>query len=177
MKFVDKKHNFDVIKDINDSNIYKTLLESSDGVYVLTHDGFTFTINTDGVEICSKSDISIWPVFLVINEIELRQRFCLESIIVAGLFVGTKPNFDILMKPIVAQLKSLEYGLIMQQNNFSTKILRFYLLFGIFDKPARTSILNTKTSNGYFGCIKCLQPGQRYKTLEIKNKNGNYYKI
>ena len=104
----------------------------------------------NGAEIYSRSDISIWPMILVINEIELKKRFSLEYIIVAGLFVGSKQNFEILMKPIVAQLKSLEYGLLMKQNNFSKKILRFFLLFGVFDKPARASILNTKSSNGFY---------------------------
>ena len=89
MKFVNNKNDSEVIKDINYSKIYKQLLKSSDGVYVLINEGFTFTINTDGVEICSKSDISIWPIFLVLNEIELHKRFCLETIIVAGLFVGS----------------------------------------------------------------------------------------
>ena len=46
------------------------------------------------------------------------------------------------------------------------------MLFGLFDKPARASILNIKSSTGYSGCIKFLQTGQRYETLENKNKNG-----
>jgi hypothetical protein len=38
--------------------------------------------------------------------------------------------------------------------------LRSFLLFGIFDKPARALILSTNSSNGYFGCLKCQQKGE-----------------
>ena len=92
------------------------------------------------------------------------------------MFVGKKPNFNILLKPVIIQLNSLEYGLTVKQNNFANKVLRFFLLFGVFDKPARAEILNMKLSSGYYGCIKCLQIGKRYQTSKSKLKKG-FFKI
>ncbi len=62
----------------------------------------------------------------------------------------------------------LENGLII---NFGKKnIFKFFLLFGVYDKPARASLLNIKNSNGFYGCMKCLQRG---KSIKI-NKSNNF---
>ncbi len=42
----------------------------------------------------------------------------------------------------------------------------------IFDKPAKAAVLNMKSSNGFYGCTKCLQPGishREHKDGMIKN--------
>jgi hypothetical protein len=57
------------------------------------------------------------------------------------------------------ELKFLEIGQNFQINSTLRKILKFFLISGVFDKPARASILNIISSNGYYGCLKCLQPG------------------
>ncbi len=73
-----------------------------------------------------------------------------------GLYVGhQKPNIEKFFSPIVDQLYDLESGYI-----FGNNVYYFYLLNANFDKPARACILNTKSSIGYFGCIKCLQQGE-----------------
>jgi hypothetical protein len=41
----------------------------------------------------------------------------------------------------------------------SKKVIRFFLIIGVFDKPARASFFNIISSNGYYGCLRCLQPG------------------
>ena len=84
-----------------------------------------------------------------------------------ALFVGKKPDFNILLKPVVLQLKKLEYGVMMQQRNFSKKVLRFFLLFGVFDKPARGAILNMKLSTGYHGCLNVYKLEFGIKRLKV----------
>jgi hypothetical protein len=37
---------------------------------------------------------------------------------------------------------------------------KFYVLFGVFDKPARAEMLFMKQSTGYYGCLKCEEMGQ-----------------
>jgi hypothetical protein len=76
--------NPDRIADIYDGNKYKNILNSPIGQSILKKEAFTFLLNTDGVSICEKSNLTIWPVFLVINEIELQKRFCVDNIILAG---------------------------------------------------------------------------------------------
>ena len=34
-------------------------------------------------------------------------------------------------------------------------------MFGVFDKPARSLIININASNGYSSCIKCQQKGEQ----------------
>lgn len=72
------------ISDIVDGSIYQEFLHSAQGKCVLDGNGFTFSLNTDGANPSDKSSISLWPVFLVINEIPLEERYCIENIIIAG---------------------------------------------------------------------------------------------
>ena len=72
------------IEDIYDGEIYKELFASDIGYLFERNEAFSFSINTDGVSICDLSNITMWPIFLVINEIPLEKRFCLDNIIVAG---------------------------------------------------------------------------------------------
>jgi hypothetical protein len=77
----------DSIEDVCDGQIFKDLFKSEFSQLFETNQIFTFSINTDGISICDESNITIWPIFLVINEIPLEKRFCLDNIIVAGKFL------------------------------------------------------------------------------------------
>ena len=115
------------LRDITDGNVYKKFPK-----YQKTSSAkiFIFTLNTDGISLCEKSNLGNRPIYLAVNEIPINQRFCLENIIVAGFvkqlylfqfiyfffnaFLGLsvrmmKPNFDILLNPILKELKDLEY--------------------------------------------------------------------
>ena len=70
--------------DITDGNIYKNLLKTDDGKQISTKNAYTFTLNTDGIAVSFKSNLTIWPIYLVINEIPLEQRYCIDNIIIAG---------------------------------------------------------------------------------------------
>ena len=41
-------------------------------------------MNTDGIALAEKSNLSLWPIFLAINEIPIEERFCIDNVIVAG---------------------------------------------------------------------------------------------
>ena len=45
---------------------------------------FTLAINTDGIKFADKSSLSLWPVFLTINDLKIEERYSFENIIVAG---------------------------------------------------------------------------------------------
>lgn len=60
-------------EDIFDGSIYQEL--SRDGGPLSRPEGISFTINTDGVDDVFKSTkASLWPVYLVINELPPSQR-------------------------------------------------------------------------------------------------------
>lgn len=84
--------------------------------------------------------------------------------LIEGLAVGVeKPNFNIFLTPIVEELQQLQYGININQQN-----IKFFVIAGIFDKPARASILNIIQYNGFYGCVKCTQPGISYETSKGK---------
>lgn len=75
------------------------------------------------------------------------------------------------LNPIVKQLQTLEHGLILETNpgdSSSKKNVRFFLLASVYDKPAKAAVLNMKNSNGFWGCTKCLQPGESFTTENSK---------
>lgn len=142
------------IVDFKDGELYKHFSQSFSKTrfeYV-----YSFGINTDGISLCSKSCLSIWPIYITINEINKNWRFNQECVIHAGMYVGyQKPPIDKFFEPIVKQLLDLENGFFFDNN-----IYYFYLLNACFDKPARALVSNLNSSSGYFGCLKCLHPGE-----------------
>ncbi len=74
----------DIISDVSDGAIYRDFLRTSEGTRVRSGDGITFCMNTDGCNPSEKSAISLWPVFLSINEIPIGERYCIDNTIIAG---------------------------------------------------------------------------------------------
>lgn len=91
--------------------MYKQLLENESESII------TLTMNVDGIQPNKGSDQSIWPVLLVINEIERKRRYSLENTIIAGMWPGpSKPSrtqMCIFLKKIVLEL-ALEQGHLFQ---------------------------------------------------------------
>ena len=98
------KPNNDFVTDVIDGAIYQDFLnkENPDG----QKDCYTFTLNTDGINLCEKSNLSIWPVYLVVNEIAIEERFMPDNIIIAGNI----KQFTIKLKLILTKyLKNKEF--------------------------------------------------------------------
>lgn len=96
------------------------------------------------------------PVYILSfsKKLKLSYIFC---------FLGTavcegKPNMSELFRPIVAQLKKLEFGINIDIEN-QLQMFKFYTLIGSFDKQAKASVLNIVNSNGYHSCLKFTQRG------------------
>jgi len=144
-----------LILDVSDGELYKNLIDNEKIKVVFRSRIFTFLMNTDGLSVSDKSNITIWPVYFALNEIPINKRFCLSNIIVGGIGVGdTKPHLEFLFGPIITELKQLELG--TDFNNFN---IFSYVLMGVYDKPARADLLNIINSTGFSSCIKCLQIG------------------
>ena len=147
-----ENQNENLILDIKDGTIYKKFIKNFKNPANIN----SFMLNTDGISICDKSNLSIWPVYLAINELDIGKRFCINNIIIAGICVGhKKPSFSHFFEPIKKQLLDLEIGF-----NIDNRWFQFFLLFGIYDKPARSSMLNINGSTGYYSCCKCYQKGE-----------------
>ena len=84
---IDLLEESEFIRDFYDSDLYRAFLKTGEGKSILDGNGFTMSISTDGCNPSDKSKISLWPVYLTINEIPIGQRYCLENIIIAGKFI------------------------------------------------------------------------------------------
>ena len=82
-----------------------------------------------------------------------------------GISVGqSKPEFNFFMKPLVTALKNLEYGISLNIHGQIKDNIKFYVINGVYDKPARAAVLMMISSNGFYGCLICLQPGESIAT-------------
>ncbi|CAF0766894.1 unnamed protein product [Brachionus calyciflorus] len=156
------------IEDIYDGNIYKEYRKNL--VYnnnQLIEKNYSFILNTDGIELSQKSTISIWPVYLAINELPIQNRYFIDNILIAGILVsdGKPKSIDYFFDSIISSLRHLELGLLVD-----TEIYRFFTIFGVFDKPARALMLKTVSSNGHYGCLKCRDEG-----CVVSFKNGYHH--
>ncbi|RNA19059.1 hypothetical protein BpHYR1_034527 [Brachionus plicatilis] len=88
-------YNQDVISDVSDGEYYKyfkTNMPSNNSGF---ENNYSMTLNTDGIELSLKSNISVWPVYLSINEIPIQYRFYIDNILIAGSLIKyvTKKNY------------------------------------------------------------------------------------
>ena len=73
------------------------------------------------------------------------------------------------MEPLHHELKTLENGVtlkvILNDNKYSSKLVRAFLIAGTFDLPSRSLVAGTIQFTGKYGSIKCYQEGGSYKTV------------
>ena len=72
------------ISDLFDGEIYKKFSKNFD-IQQLDYI-FSMIFNTDGISVSDKSNISLWPVYFKIAEIDKDERFCFENTIIGGNF-------------------------------------------------------------------------------------------
>ena len=164
-RFTRTKRNIEQIEDIYDGLLYKKMMAA--GEILSDKNNLSLTWNVDGVPLFKSSKFSLWPFYLVVNELPIKLRAIKENVILAGLWFGeTKPNMTIFLKPIFSELRTLETEGIqvtspLQPDPFMSKVI---LLAGTCDLPAKCMVMNSIQFNGFFGCSKCLQPGISYQT-------------
>jgi len=79
------------IENIYDGRVYKRFF--SNGGFLDRKNNISFMWYSDGISIFRSSHFSIWPMYLVVNELPYRERVKKKNIILAGLFFGnSKPN-------------------------------------------------------------------------------------
>ena len=93
----------DSIEDIYDGEEYR---KHSDFFKSLAN--ISLICNTDGVSIFNSSNVSIWPIWLAINELPPILRFSRQNVLLAGLWYGEqKPPMSIYLKPLIDSVNTL----------------------------------------------------------------------
>lgn len=72
------------ISDVIHGEIYQSILKSHDGSSIKEKKAFTFMLNTDGINVSLKSKLTIWPIYLVINELPIEKLYCIDNVVIAG---------------------------------------------------------------------------------------------
>lgn len=71
-------------EDTKDGSLYRKWEKSITNLDQKIVRNYTFIINTDGIQVAEKSKLSLWPVYLALNELPIGERYCLDKIIIAG---------------------------------------------------------------------------------------------
>ena len=158
----------DFITDITDGHEYRKLQEAG-GFLCLPSNNVTFTFFTDGIPLFKSSKVSLWPVYLVINELPPNERFLRKNMILWGLWQGVaKPRMNTYFKKLITDLSDIyTNGVLLSVNNTSV-ICKAMLVVLTMDLQARAYVLNMTQHNGECGCVFCEQPGE-----VVKKGKGN----
>lgn len=155
----EKKSNDGSIRDIWDGAALKPLVNNDR--YFSSPNHLALSISTDGVPLFKSSSMSLWPVYLLILNFPASIRAYTENIILCGLFIGsTKPDMKLLLEPIIEGLNKLSSVGASVSIPDGELIIRAKLVMGIFDLPAKESVLCSKQFNGEYTCSVCLHPGK-----------------
>lgn len=160
-RFNRKKKHPDNVEDIYDGELYKKLWKN----FLSCPDNVSFLFNCDGVPVFKSSKVSIWPLYLVINELSYSKRMANENMVFAGLWFGEKkPAMWTFLKPHSRSFAALENGVYIESPERGNFLCKGIVLACTCDLPARCLLCNGMQYNGENGCWKCLQPGQTVKT-------------
>lgn len=147
------------VEDIYDGLLYKECMKKRNpqsNKYIISLMWYT-----DGAPIFKSRKYSIWPVYMIINELPYAQRIKKENIIIAGLWFGPHdPMVNMFLQPIYNQLATLRRGVECDIPGKQEKqIVKAFLLCGTCDTPARADFFNHTRFNGHYGCLRCVSKG------------------
>jgi hypothetical protein len=155
-----KENTSSVLTDVCNGEKYKAMKTEGGFLQPSTNNNITLTCFTDGIPLYKSSKVSLWPVYLVINEIPPRERFLRKNMLLWGVWQGvSKPHMNTFLQPFVESLSRLE------QDGFTFTVDGVVLhgharmVIATMDLPARASSLNMKHHNGICGCLYCENPG------------------
>ena len=158
-----------------EKNKGKKIMDIYDGLLYQKHfnnhgllsdpNNISFSLNTDGAPLFKSSNVSIWPVYLLINELPLAQRKKRNHSLFYGVWISSsKPQMWSFLKPLFEELQLLESkGQLFTDDEGKEFIGKCVLLTCTCDLPARALVYNCNQFNGQYSCWHCLQPGQTYK--------------
>ena len=151
-------HQPHTISDIYDGTLYQAWMDNG---FLSDSSNISLSWYTDGVPVFKSSKISVWPIYLSINELPFEIRKKRENTMLAGLWHGdTKPDMNRFFHSLRSDLQKLSNGIrIFVPSLDETLNVRGVLLTGTCDTPARCECLNFTNFNGKYGCSFCLIEG------------------
>ena len=139
-------------------------MREENGFLACPSNNVTFTLFTDGIPLFKSSNVSLWPVYLVINELPRKERYLKKNMILLVLWQGTsKPKMNTYFKKLIVDLSHIyDHGISLSINNQSV-MCKAMLVVPTMDLQVRAYVLNMTQHNDEYGCIFCEQPGEIVK--------------
>ncbi|KAL7286675.1 hypothetical protein TKK_0019062 [Trichogramma kaykai] len=164
-----RNHNVGHYEDIYDGECYQKFVAS------LPHQNrnqyVTVTFNSDGAAPFKSSPLSVWPIYLMINELPVQERF--KNIIPCALwFNRKKPPMEIFLKSFVEMMNNLCNEGIPCVIKGKKLDLKIYALLSCVDTVARAPMQGLTQFNGKYGCNWCLHPTMWAKGTKYPILNG-----
>ena len=148
-----------VLSDVHDGSIVKELMKPGNFLAVPEH--AALMMNTDGVQPFKSSKHSMWPVYFSVRNLPPEIRFNEKFQIIAGVWFGPKkPDMSLFLKPTIKKLNHIMYNGIEVDTPIGIKQVKAIVLLGIFDLPAKATVVNMKQFNGEYGCLYCVDSGE-----------------
>jgi len=115
------------------------------------------------MQIFNSNSFSLWPFYLVINELPPQKRSLSENLIVAGVWGSVvKPHPNVYLLPIFKELKKLQEGMDVKcYGEEETLKVVARTICGTCDALARASFMNMKQHSGFYSCPACLVRGEK----------------
>ncbi|KAK3920928.1 Replicase polyprotein 1ab [Frankliniella fusca] len=144
-----------VLTEIYSGKCYQNFADSVDG----NENNISLSFCTDGTPLFKSSNLSIWPVFLSVNELPPTLR--MKHLLLGGLwFSSSKPHMDLFLIPLVSHLSHLPTtGFTINVTNVALKFKAFTIACCV-DSGARGAVQVLNSHSGYYSCNWCEQPGE-----------------
>ena len=151
------------LTDIICGTAYQEQIE--DGNFLSPDNTISGIFNTDGVQIYSSSGIKLWPIYIAINEIPIKQRFARENMLLVGIWQGKgqPPYFDYMNEFGNEMTRLYEDGVPVNLQHCGIHNVKLGLFLGTLDLSAKCKVLNMTQYNGSYGCSTCSEEGIRVK--------------
>ena len=151
------------VRDYWDGDLHQE--HKAGGFFQDKHDiGFSFS--TDGLQLFTVGQFSVWPLVLVNLNLppSIRVKKC--NLILCGIIPGPRSPKDIhsFLRPMIDELKQLELGIenVYDASTNSTFTLRAHLCMVTGDLPAIAKLMGISGHNSYQYCRFCECHGIHY---------------
>ena len=157
------------MNDIYDGKMYRNFVKSLSEAD--KHQYATATFNTDGAPLFESSTCSIWPIYLMVNELPYNVRT--KELVLVGLWFGKdKPDMNVFLAPFVEHMNQLSTTGIECNINGIRRCIRLFPLVCCVDSVARAPVQGFVQFNGKNGCGLCLHPGMWVQNSSKSRSGG-----
>jgi len=139
--------------EIYDGDLYRKLFKP--GRFLWDKNNISFTWYSDGIPVFKSKTYSLWPMYLLINELPNQKRILQQNVIIAGLWFGpSEPVVNMFLKPLHQEMTSLASDGVAVKTSDDI-VVKAVTLYGTGDTPARSDFLEHIRFNGDYGCTGC----------------------